>query len=677
MTRARGAGPAAGWALLLTFGVLATLQWVAAGPGVNYQHYLSPSRLLAEAPRWSLAVVLLQFAAVVVALVRRPGRLVPPPDHGGWRLGAGALLFILTSATLSLPPTAYLAELGLATALQLLHLVTALLFAGSLPSGGLARIGGFLDRTIGPPSVDGGTVEPSGPDRFAWILAVGVAVTATLLALWSYQRHPHVPDEVVYLLQARYLAEGLLTMPLPPVPEAFNINLMFDHAGRWFSPVPPGWPFILAIGAWLGVPWLVNPLLGGLNILLAYVVLRELYPQRTARIATVLLAVSPWHLFMAMNMMTHTATLTAALAATAAVARLRRRPGLAPALVAGIGIGVVGLIRPLEGIAVALLLGLWSLGARGRWFRLGPAATMTLTTIAASALVLPYNAALMGDSRTFPIMAYTDATFGPGTNALGFGPDRGLGWGGLDPRPGHDGIDVLINGNLNLFQVNIELLGWASGSLLLLIALPLFGRLRRPDWWMVAAVSMVAGLHSFYYFSGGPDFGARYWYLAIFPLIALAARGLESVESAATLREPGNAVQPVASAMVLTLGALLVFVPWRATDKYRHYRGMRPDLRAVASAPENAGGVYLIRGRRHPDYASAAIYNPIDLRGQGPIFAWDRGAKARLDLATAYPGRRFFILDGPSVGAGGYTFAAGPLTAEELLARTDTVPPPP
>ena len=74
-----------------------------------------------------------------------------------------------------------------------------------------------------------------------------------------------MPDEVVYLFPARYFAAGKLSMPLPPVPAAFNVDLMTYQAARWFSPVPPGWPAILAVGAFVGLPWLVDPILGGID----------------------------------------------------------------------------------------------------------------------------------------------------------------------------------------------------------------------------------------------------------------------------------------------------------------------------------------------------------------------------------------------------------------------------
>src|SRR5690606_8209702 len=160
----------------------------------------------------------------------------------------------------------------------------------------------------------------------------------------------------------------------------------------------------------------------------------------------------------------------------------------------------------------------------------------TATSIMVGALVLPYNQHLTGSPTAFPIMEYTDLHYGPGTNALGFGPNRGLGWPGLDPIPGHGAVDVAVNANFNLFQTNTELHGWATGSLGILALFLLAGPKRREDWWMVAVIVAVAGIHSFYYFSGGPDFGARYWYLILLPCLVLTARGLEWLAGLAATR---------------------------------------------------------------------------------------------------------------------------------------------
>ena len=649
---------------------------IHAGPLVGFQHYPPIHRLLAETHPAAIAVFLVQTVAVAWGLVAtRRTRTRMLPSTGRWVLLLIGAAFVLTSATLSRSAATYAEELLFASFVQLAALGNIFLIVTSFPGDWLERAGALFDRILGPAGLE--RAEPGPVDRFAWVLAAWVAGLSALLALGSYQGHPHVPDELAYLLQSRYFADGRLSMSLPLVPEAFNVDLMTYQATRWFSPFSPGWPAILAVGAFLGVPWVVNPLLGGGSLLLAYVLLREFYPRRTARIALILLASSPWHLFMGMNLMSHMATLTCALAAAVCVARLRRDPRIRWAVLGGCFVGIVGLIRPLDGAAVALLVGLWSLGARGRRFRFAPSMTLTAMTIATGAMVLPYNRHLTGSGTAFPVSVYMDATFGAGRNDLGFGSNRGVGWPGLDPLPGHGPVDVAINANFNLFQINTELLGWATGSLFLLLVWLSSGRTRRSDWEMVAAAGMVAGIHSFYYFSGGPDFGARYWYLAIIPCLALTARGIEYLEGSAEGATPGAGRRVLLGAGVLALAAVLVFVPWRAADKYFHYRGMRPDIRRIPAEHRVGNGIVLVRGKRHPDYASAMAYNPVDFNAPRPLFAWDRGPDVRRKLAAAYPGRLFWIVAGPTLTGGGYRMIAGPLTGAELVARPDSLGSPP
>ncbi len=113
-------------------------------------------------------------------------------------------------------------------------------------------------------------------------------------------------------------------MPVPPVPEAFDIDQMVYEENRWYSPLPAGWPALLSVGVRLGVPWLVNPCLAAVNLLLVSILLETLYDRRVARLAVLLLAVSPWHLFMTMNFLPHTSLLSCALIAAAAVSRARK-----------------------------------------------------------------------------------------------------------------------------------------------------------------------------------------------------------------------------------------------------------------------------------------------------------------------------------------------------------------
>jgi hypothetical protein len=274
-------------------------------------------------------------------------------------------------------------------------------------------------------------------------------------------------------------------------------------------------------------------------------------------------------------------------------------------------------------------------------------------------------------------MAYIDKYYAKGSNDLGFGANRGLGWPGLDPFPGHGPVDVVVNANLNITSINTELLGWATGSLFVIMLLIALRRLTRPDWAHVIVVLTIAGVHSLYWFSGGPDFGARYWFLIIVSCVALAARGVEEVGASLSGATPGERERTAGlphatrAALALSCVTLLVFFPWRAADKYYHYRNMRPDVPRLAAAHGFGRSLVFVRGRRHPDYASAAAYNPLDLNADVPLYAWGVSPAARAEALRVYADRPVWILDGPTRSGSGFRVVAGPLTAAEAQRRLD------
>lgn len=660
---------AASYAALALVGQAAALQLIEAGPYVRYQHYIPYPRLLAD-PNVLVWVLLgIQTAFVAGGVVRLwptirqwLGSMRP------WQLAFVGLGFFLTSATLAWPPSVYIVELCLATFVQAVNLLNLLLVAAALPESALARFRMWTDRLLSRNPSEA-TRRSKGLDRFAVLAAVCVTTVTAALSYGVYERHPHLQDEGVYLYHARYLAAGMLTMPTPPVLEAFDLDLMHEDNGRWYCPFAPGWPAVLAIGVLLGVPWLVNPVLAGVNVLLAYLLLRQLYDLATSRVTLLLLCVSPWNLFLGMSFMTHTLTLTCALAAAYAVARLRMTAWLPWGLLGGAAVGAISLIRPLEGLAVAMLLGLWVCVPSGVGKRLPSLAALVAGTVLVAGLVLPYNYVLTGSATTMPFQVYSDKVFGPGTNSLGFGPNRGFDWRGLDPLPGHGLFDVLINANFNLFATNVELFGWATGSLFL-ITLVMVSRSRcAADWLMLAVIAVIIGIHSFYWFAGGPDFGARYWYLTVVPGVALTARGAwilgEWLEGGGR-RVPGGRMRVLAAMAVLCLAASVTFVPWRMLDKYHHYLGMRPDIRYLAAQHDFGRSLVLIRGKKFPDFASAGVYNPLDLQSDGPLYAWDRSPETQSRLLRVYADRPVWIVNGPSVTGSGYQVVAGPLPASRL-----------
>jgi hypothetical protein len=655
------------WCALALVGQAVSLQMIDAGLHIRYQHYRTLPRLATETPL--LLIYLIAQSVLVMAGMRAHWsnlRDWVSRRFKLWQLLGVLIIWLLPSAAVSREASVYLSELPFAAFVQVVNLANILLVVLAMPPAALDWVERLFEKLTGPPDEAAG-----GVDRMAVLGAVWVTTIAAILCIFSYQRHPHIPDEVVYLYHARYFAAGMLDMPLPPAPDAISVDLMNYEADRWFCPVPPGWPLMLALGQLFGVPWLVNPILAGLNITLAFLLIKELYDRRAARIAVLLLSISPWHILMAMNFMTHTFTLTCALAAALAMAWARKTGRMRWGLASGMAVGMVGLIRPLEGFVLAVLLGLWSIGLGGRRLKFAAIAAFIIGGITVSAAVLPYNKFLTGDPRVFPIMAYTDKYYGPKTNAMGFGPERGLGW-ELDPFPGHGLLDALVNSNLNAFSVNIELLGWSTGSLILIALLLFSGTMRMGDYLMLSVIGVIYFVHIFYWYSGGPDFGARYWYLMIVPCVALTVRGMEylhnEIAPMSGLAELNGGRVP-AAVLLLCFFTLISYFPWRAIDKYYHYLNMRPDIRYLAKEYRFGKSLVLIRGARHPDYASAAIYNPLDLHADVPIYAWDRDAKTRKQALTAYPDRQVWIIDGPSITHGGFKVVEGPLSAQKLIAE--------
>ncbi|HEX6313594.1 MAG TPA: hypothetical protein VFZ73_01995 [Gemmatimonadaceae bacterium] len=658
-----GAGRAGAWAGLAALGQCAVLQLIVAGPAVGYQHLTLPPDAWRSRPVPALLVPAF-LIAVLGGVIRHRHEIREwiAGQERPWAILLAIAGTLLVAAAPSAEPDVYLAELAWAALVQLGSLGCIALAVGNLPHELVARSQPRLQAWL-----EGGGRR--GLDRFSWSLAGFVTVVATLLCLTSYQAIPHVPDEVAYVLQARYFAAGLPWMAPPAVPAAFDTFLLEVSGDRWYSVFPPGWPLLLAVGVKLGVPWLVNPLLGGACILLTYLLVQELSGRRLARLTITIMAVSPWFLFLSMSFMSHVLSLALALVTALGAARGIRAAAPWPALAGGLALGILGMSRPLEGVAVAVLAGIPLLAASLRHRRIGVLSFAMAGTAVTGGLGLAYNRVITGSALQFPAEQYFDREYGPGRYAIGFGPEKGVGWTGLDPFPGHGAADVGVNAVLNGFMMNVDLLGWSAGSMLLVL-LGLFHARGTVDRLMVTSIAVVVGLHSAFWFSGGPDFGARYWFLALVPAAVLVGRGLSALSPN---ESSGPAPRAVLAAAWLSVLALTLFVPWRAVDKYRYYRGVRADLVALRDDSRFQDGLILVRGQRHPDWAGAAIANEVGLARHGsPVFAWDRDSLSRRAVLAAFPARAVWLVDGPTRTGGAYRVRRGPIppTERSALFRT-------
>ena len=474
--------------------------------------------------------------------------------------------------------------------------------------------------------------------------AAGVIVATSSIWWIVFDGIPHIPDEVAYLLQARYMSDGALYVTGIPAGALDGVSTM-TFEGRWFGIFPVGWPAILAVGVALGIPWLVNPILSAFALWVAHDLVRRVYDRRTANLAVLLIGTSPWFLFLGGSLMAHTASIVAgALALRGALGVTDHRHGFRWALAGGAALGVLVLIRPFEGVLVGLVAGGTVLGALGRRSVAAGPVAYAAVALAVGALTLPYNRAVTGSALLDPITLYFDRVYYPGANRLGFGGTVGnIGWGN-DPLPGHSPFEALINASWNASLVQVELFGWAFGSLLV-VALWLFhrGRVWRGTHPLMPSVVLVVLMGYTLYWYSAADFGPRYWSQMIVPLAALTAH------AAYTLPRPPHLKTIVLLASLVGMPAVVVV---RAVTKYNDYRGMTRDLEVLAREEGFGDELVLIRGDVFSDYSPGLLLNPPHLQGRGPLyFRYVDGAQLQ-ELTARFPDRRVRIVDGPSLTGG-------------------------
>ena len=622
-----------------------------------YQHYADWPALAGRAP-WALGIIVVQALVCAVLAWRRRRELVDGARRltPGWRLPALLALLAFSAVVPSAGAGRSAREGLLAALLLLLSGLTLTLAALAMPGGTLSRWRDWLGERL--------TLETSaaGPRRWDRGFVLGVAawavLAAALFSMCVLERLPHIDDSVSYYFQAKVMAGGRLWVPAPPDSAAFHMDEILIDGGKWYGYGFPSWHVVLAAGVAAGAPWLVNPLLAGITVLLAHALVRRLYGLPAAHATIALLALSPWFVFMSGELLNHPMALALTLATLLAMATLRERRSLPVAAGAGAALGVLALARPLDAALAGLVAGAWALlpGRRAAWRDLAVAAVVAG---ALAALVLPYNAALTGHATLTPHTAWTDRAWGPGTDRLGFGADIGIpAWRNIDPLPGHGPADVVLNLNRNAFAAGTDLFGWGFGSLLLVGLFLVAGARRTGDGLMLALVAAFVAGYSLYWFSGGPDVGPRYWYPALTALVVLSWRGARSAAErlggAASLRVPYF----VAAACV---AALVTFVPWRIATRYYRYRDVSADARRLESSAGLRGGLVFVRTVEREDYQGPFSLMQPDLARSPTIYARDRGAASMAAVVAAFPDRPVWLLARPHPDSARLVVVRGPL----------------
>ena len=357
---------------------------------------------------------------------------------------------------------------------------------------------------------------------FVGAVALVIIASGTIIAHLAYGGQPALTDELSQAFQGRILLSGRLWAVPETYREFFETPQTVNRYGRWFSQYPIGSGALSAIADGTRLGSIINPLLLALAAIATWSFARRAYDETTARIAAILIALSPFAVFMSATRMNHVPTLTLTAVALAALthwthATTTRQRALSAAAI-GAAIGAIVLIRPYDAALIALPIGLFQIAHASSRFDSRPysrsfsrsLAVQILTASIIVAIQFYVNSRTTGNWFLFGYDALNGAAHRPGfhTNPLGF------------PFTPSDGLDFIT---LYLTRLNTSLFESAIPSLVFITGALWLAKPTRYDWLLIGLIlSLLAG-YGAYWFDGVFN-GPRFLYPALIAFSIFTAR---------------------------------------------------------------------------------------------------------------------------------------------------------
>ncbi|WP_322778675.1 glycosyltransferase family 39 protein [Frankia sp. Cas4] len=529
---------------------------------------------------------------------------------------------------------------------------------------------GAVSGTPGPASSSRGrasrlAVSVSGP-RLA-VFALGtLSFTASVVLQETLFRHGSGDaDEAAYVLQARMLLHGRLTLDQNLVDPFFRPWLTGVHNGRVFTKYLPGWPAMLAVSQLLfGTMVLAPALVAAAWVVATYRLARELFDDvATALTSAAFLALSPLVLLHTALPMAYAFTAAALTAAMAALLRGTRIGARRSLVAAGAAFGLAAMARPFDAVLVAVV-GVLFVTARfvrarfatARFATAGqrprPVAAMLRDLGWVGLGGLPFVVAVAafcrhvtGSMRTLPLAASDPL------DRFGFGERRMLPSEPTFAFTGHVALDALR-------ETLAAAPGWLFGgtALVVLAGVGLLAGLaaggRRAGHLLLAITAL--GVFAAYFFWWGSamavpslrnGLGPHYHMVALSPVVILAGSGACLLWRAVPGRLPRPVAIPVAGVCGLALVAVTAVGVPAKVNVQRYVNAV--DGYVLDLIPDNFDGPAVVivtppTPSRYTQVPYQFLRNSPDLSDQ-VLYAADLGA-ADGQLAERMPGRRLYQL---------------------------------
>jgi len=475
-------------------------------------------------------------------------------------------------------------------------------------------------------------VQSTDERLFVAVAMLFVFCASLLLLIFLLGGVPHVQDSIVLMFQAKVFAMGEVGVPAPEHFEFFQYPFLTVENGLLHAKYLPAHSLILALSILLDAELLVQPILAALSLLLIYLLARELYGQLTAKATVLLVAVSPFFLYMHTSFFSHTSCLFFfSLFILSFVKMLKTKSTVFP-LIAGLSLGLMFNTRPQTAYIMALALVPIAvkemLARRKRLFTL---VLFVLGLIPAGALTMAYRYPFTGKLIGLPF------DFSNPTDKLGFHANVGDLYGSF----GHTPLKAWYNFAKNFVEMNSNLFGFPMVSLFLFFIVLLAPK---KDKWERAFVAVPIALVFFhiFYWVDGVCFGARYWFSCL-PLLAIfTVRGIGRLGRVLARGEMGRRAA-VLFVLMLVLVGLVDYHPRRATLHASSYWSVNTKVTDAVRERRIHNAVIFMETEDDPLSYSAGYLHNSPTFDDDVLYALHLGRVQDRVLFDAYPERAFFI----------------------------------
>jgi hypothetical protein len=491
-------------------------------------------------------------------------------------------------------------------------------------------------------------------------LALGLVffsvITARLVALLLLPiPTPGVHDEFSYLLMADTFAHGRLANPPHPMWmsfETFHVNWLPTYSSKY----PPAQGFVLALGQWLGHPW-IGVLLSVAAMCAAILwMLQAWLPARWAFLGGALVALKFGVASYWMN--SYWGGAVAALGGAlvlGALPRIARRARTKDVLLLGFGVAILANTRPYEGLLFCIPVAIWFL-----WWLRGKTASRTalhgrrakillpLATVLAmtTAFMAYYNWRLTGNPARFPY-ALNSRTYESAGLFLWDHPREPLHYNNQQFEDFYNGWELDNYGNTwpDVWRVTAEKLSRSGstyfwwGALLLLpgLLLVFFDRkLRLP---LATFLFVTAGFFSIIW--SMPHYAAPAT-CVIFLLLVQAIRHLRTVK---VHGRPLGAALSRAAAVLLAVNTA-VALAHRACDPLSWACHGDPSRVAITEKLLHTPGKHLVIVRYPSDYNvhDDWVFNGADIDGAKILWARETNPQQNEKLFAYFKDRQIWLI---------------------------------